>query len=217
MIVIKYNLLTKKLDSRLEHFRTQHELARNFYDDYEFCPVNYIEEVTEHRERVQKRTSPYPSPNHSPPPSYYIAPNHHRHQNSSPTAISTRAIPIIDPSNMTPVSVPVHQQYPVKSNTPSMAQWVAYKNTSPTSSNSSISSISSSSSGNSSGNSHCYNYYPSSNCAINYNQQPPHFQQQQPAIPVVARGIPIIDPATRQAFRQQQQSPNIPPGFYNVS
>lgn len=127
---------------------------------------------------------------------------------------------------MTPVSVPVHQQYPVKPNTPSMAQWIAYKNTSPTSSNSSISSISSSSSNNNSGssssnsnssNNQCYNYYPGSNCAINYNQQPSHFQQQQPVIPVVARGIPIIDPATRQAFRQQQQTPNIPPGFYNVS
>lgn len=120
---------------------------------------------------------------------------------------------------MTPVSVPVHQQYPVKSNTPSMAQWVAYKNTSPTSSNSSISSISSSSSsGSSSGsnNNQCYNYYSNDNCAINYNQQFPNFQQQ-PMTPVVARAIPIIDPATRQALRQQQQTPNIPPGFYNVS
>jgi hypothetical protein len=30
---------------RLEQFRTQHELARNFYDDHEFCPVYHIEEV----------------------------------------------------------------------------------------------------------------------------------------------------------------------------
>jgi hypothetical protein len=33
------------IDSRLELFRTQHELARNFYDDHEFCPVYYIENV----------------------------------------------------------------------------------------------------------------------------------------------------------------------------
>jgi hypothetical protein len=29
----------------LEHFRTQHELARNFYDDVEFCPLSSFEEV----------------------------------------------------------------------------------------------------------------------------------------------------------------------------
>lgn len=30
---------------RLEHFRAQQELARNFYDDQEFCPLTRIEEV----------------------------------------------------------------------------------------------------------------------------------------------------------------------------
>ncbi|KAG2237864.1 hypothetical protein INT48_002168, partial [Thamnidium elegans] len=234
---------------RLEQFRTQHELARNFYDDHEFCPIYHIEEVTEHRERIQKRTSPYPSPSHSPPPSYYITlknqqqqnvqqqqqlhqqqqqqqkqqqqqQNSHRqhrhsqqnHQNSS--SLVTRAIPIINPSNMAPVSVPVHQQHPGKINTsPSMAQWVAYKNstanmTSPTSSNSSISSISSN--GSNIAPNYNNNYYLGDNCAINYNQQP-HY------LPTIARAIPIINPATGQAFGQQQQTPNIPPGFYNVS
>ncbi|KAF7729248.1 hypothetical protein EC973_004778 [Apophysomyces ossiformis] len=66
---------------------TQHEFARNFYDDMEFCPLQG-EEVLEHRERIQQRTSPQPSPSYS-----------------------RRAIPIIDPTNMTPVPVPV--RYPL--------------------------------------------------------------------------------------------------------
>ncbi|KAI9275160.1 hypothetical protein EDC94DRAFT_9395 [Helicostylum pulchrum] len=223
--------LTTVSNLRLEQFRTQHELARNFYDDHEFCPIFHIEEVTEHRERIQKRTSPYPSPSHSPPPSYYttlkqqnIQQNPHRqhrhhsqqnhHQNPSSSSVTTRAIPIINPSNMAPVSVPVHQQHPGKINTsPSMAQWVAYKNsttanmTSPTSSNSSISSIIPPPPN------YNNNYYLADNCAINYNQQQPHYLPTT----TIARAIPIINPATGQAFGQQQQTPNIPPGFYNVS
>ncbi|KAI8139471.1 hypothetical protein BJV82DRAFT_627362 [Fennellomyces sp. T-0311] len=74
---------------RLEQFKTQHELARNFYDDYDFCPLLCSDEVIEHRQRVQQRISPQSSPSTSP-----SAGSH------------TRAIPIIDPSNMTPVSVP---------------------------------------------------------------------------------------------------------------
>jgi hypothetical protein len=31
---------------RLEHFRAQQELARNFYDDNEFCPLRIEEEVS---------------------------------------------------------------------------------------------------------------------------------------------------------------------------
>lgn len=31
--------------TRLELFKTQHELARNFYDDFEFCPVLCMDEV----------------------------------------------------------------------------------------------------------------------------------------------------------------------------
>lgn len=204
--------------------------------------------VAEHRERIQKRTSPYPSPSHSPP-SYYISPKqqqqrpHIHHQTSSS---STRAIPIIDPSNMTPVSVPMQQQqqqYTMKSNntntSPSMAQWVAYKNStsnSPTSSNSSISSLSSTTSSSTSNNNtlsnnfnhqnsihHYNNYYygNSSNCSpVNYNHYHQAQVQQPQMMPIVARAIPIIDPSTRQVYRQQQHvaATNIPPpGFYNVS
>ncbi|KAI8982068.1 hypothetical protein BDF20DRAFT_987028 [Mycotypha africana] len=40
---------------KLEQFRTQYELARNFYDDFEFCPLPYIDEVTKHREKIKQR------------------------------------------------------------------------------------------------------------------------------------------------------------------
>ncbi|CDS03661.1 hypothetical protein LRAMOSA01063 [Lichtheimia ramosa] len=73
--------------TRLELFKTQHELARNFYDDFEFCPVLCMDEVSEHRERIQQRVSPHSSPNTSPP-------------------YSSRRIPIIDPENGIPVSFP---------------------------------------------------------------------------------------------------------------
>ncbi|KAI8890642.1 hypothetical protein K501DRAFT_328252 [Backusella circina FSU 941] len=76
--------------TRLDQFQTQLELARNFYDDYEFCPVQCSEETTEHRDRIQQRISPQSSPSNSP-------------TMSSPTK---RAIPIIDPNSMAPVSVP---------------------------------------------------------------------------------------------------------------
>ncbi|KAI8338619.1 hypothetical protein BC941DRAFT_423386 [Chlamydoabsidia padenii] len=78
---------------RLEHFRTQHELARNFYDDVEFCPLSSFEEVAAHRSRIQQR-SPYSSPRSSPPVSY-----------NSASPVKLRAIPIINPVNMTPVAV----------------------------------------------------------------------------------------------------------------
>ncbi|SAM05859.1 hypothetical protein [Absidia glauca] len=83
---------------RLEHFRTQHELARNFYDDVEFCPLSSFEEVAAHRSRIQQR-SPYSSPRPSPPVSYNTA---------SPP--KRKAIPIINPENMTPVAVLQQQQ-----------------------------------------------------------------------------------------------------------
>ncbi|KAI8875981.1 hypothetical protein K501DRAFT_262966 [Backusella circina FSU 941] len=86
-------------DLRLEYFEAQHELARNFYDDYEFCPLPLVEEVREHRERIHRRTSPYSSPTHSPVRSYSLP------------SISKKAIPIIDPSNMTPVLIPSYQQH----------------------------------------------------------------------------------------------------------
>ncbi|KAL9537453.1 hypothetical protein MBANPS3_011761 [Mucor bainieri] len=232
---------------RLEQFRTQYELAKNFYDDYEFCPVFHVEEATEHRERVQRRTSPYPSPNlsisssssSSTSSSYYTSSKqHHYYQhtpsrsNSSSTATvaaapnATRAIPIIDPSNMTPVAVPAHI-----TTSPSMAQWVSYKsttspvNTSPSSVHSSLSSNSSSST--SSG--HATDYHQ------NYHYNTGSSYQQPMVPPTVIRAIPIIDPSTRQAYHQQQhqhhhhhhqihhhhhhQSSQTvpPPGFYNVS
>ncbi|KAG2208806.1 hypothetical protein INT46_003014 [Mucor plumbeus] len=221
--------LTSVSNLRLEQFRTQHELAKNFYDDHEFCPIFHVEEISEHRERIQKRTSPYLSPNSSVSSSYYVTSKQQQHyyqqthskSNSTSTTnvIATRAIPIIDPSNMTPVTVPMHQQCSQKVNTSSpMAQWAAYKNTispmstSPSSVHSSLSSssshssnISSSSSSSHSGSGSCstntaeyyQNYYfgNSNNCG-NY--------QHQVIPPTVIRAIPIIDPTTKQVFRQQQ-------------
>ncbi|CEP12949.1 hypothetical protein [Parasitella parasitica] len=221
---------------RLENFRTQHELAKNFYDDYDFCPVHHTEEVSEHRERVQKRTSPYPSPNssvssNSSATSFcYKSSNYYQHSlcKSNSTSIvtstavtsttATRAIPIIDPSNMTPVAVPVHQQHLQKtynSTSPStMPQWIAFKNntssmsTSPSSVHSNLSLSSSGSSINSS----------ISHGTTEYHQDYYYgnYQQQQIMPSTVVRTIPIIDPTTRQAFHHQQQAIP-PPGFYNVS
>ncbi|KAL0145930.1 hypothetical protein V8B55DRAFT_1466522 [Mucor lusitanicus] len=226
---------------RLEQFRTQYELAKNFYDDHEFCPVFHVEESSEAH-------IPYPSPNSSisssssssVSSSYYPSSkqHHYYHQtpsrsNSSSTATvaaaanATRAIPIIDPSNMTPVAVPVHQQYSQKAHnttSPSMAQWVSYKNvtspvnTSPSSVHSNLSSNSSSSISSGHATDYHQNYY--------YNTGSSYQQPIMP--PTVIRAIPIIDPTTRQIYRQQQQhhhqihhhhqSQTIPPpGFYNVS
>ncbi|ORZ03017.1 hypothetical protein BCR43DRAFT_32305 [Syncephalastrum racemosum] len=86
------------MPSRLEQFKTQHELARNFYDDDDFCPIRSCEEeIIEHRQRIQQRISPQSSPRTSPP--------------SAPR----RAIPIIDPANMTPVAVPSKAPWPLPS------------------------------------------------------------------------------------------------------
>lgn len=74
--------------NRLE---AQHELARNFYDDFEFCPVQCSSQVLEHCERIQQRLSPQTSP---------------ASQSSSlPSSPKKRVIPIINPSNMTPVNI----------------------------------------------------------------------------------------------------------------
>ncbi|GAN03115.1 hypothetical protein MAM1_0034d02566 [Mucor ambiguus] len=237
---------------RLEQSRTQYELAKNFYDDHEFCPVLLVEEVlidaTEHRERVQRRTSPYPSPNsyisssssssasspyYTPSKQYQYYQQTPSRSNSSSTATvattsnATRAIPIIDPSNMAPVAVPVQQQYSQKAHSttpPSIPQWVSYKNTtspvntSPSSVHSSLSSNSSSSNSSVHAMDYLQNYY--------YNTGSSY---QQPMMPsTVIRAIPIIDPTTKQAYRQQQQQHHQihhhhqsqaipPPGFYNVS
>ncbi|CAO3590646.1 unnamed protein product [Absidia cylindrospora] len=87
---------------RLEQFRTQHELARNFYDDVEF--------VAAHRSRIQQR-SPYSSPRSSPPIAY----------SSTASPPKRRAIPIINPENMAPVAVQQQQDpYP-------MAHWQAFQ------------------------------------------------------------------------------------------
>jgi hypothetical protein len=94
--------------SRLDQFQTQLELARNFYDDFEFCPLQCTEETTEHRDRIQHRLSPQSSPSSSP-------------TMSSP---SKRAIPIINPNSMAPVSVPVRS--------PMMGQqWMQYNSMRP--------------------------------------------------------------------------------------
>ncbi|CAO3683077.1 hypothetical protein G6F70_004716 [Rhizopus microsporus] len=86
---------------KLEQFRTKHELARNFYDDNEFCPLyDTEEEAFEHRERVQKRASPHSSPSLS----YYNSP--------TSTPPMKRSIPIINPANMAPVSIKPDSTWP---------------------------------------------------------------------------------------------------------
>lgn len=74
---------------RLGQIEVQHELARNFYDDDEFCPI--LEYTTlDDRDRIYQRLTP--SPRTSP--------------RTSPTIKnSKRVIPIINPSNMTPISI----------------------------------------------------------------------------------------------------------------
>ncbi|GAB5590931.1 hypothetical protein Unana1_05831 [Umbelopsis nana] len=89
--------------ARLEEFSTKHELARNFYDDDEFCPIpsEKLPQVAEHRERIRSRTSPRSSPSSSPTRSNAY------HQRGSPLRQSprTRAVPIVDPSKRTMVNV----------------------------------------------------------------------------------------------------------------
>ncbi|KAI9474109.1 MAG: hypothetical protein EXX96DRAFT_580628 [Benjaminiella poitrasii] len=202
---------------RLERFRTEDELARNFYDDYEFCPVHNQDEVTEHRERVQRRTSPQPSPNYIAPcnqPSYYVSPKpqqyyspyiHHTPSSSSSSTTTksstliTKAIPIIDPTNMIPVAVPIQQK---------QQSWMTYQ-TSPTSSSSSPNS---STDTDSSSTDYSFDaYYPQFS-----SSHDPYFHRQQQTRPFVARAIPIVDPVTRETFHYQQQSSTMTSGFYNV-
>ncbi|KAI8979084.1 hypothetical protein BDF20DRAFT_867549 [Mycotypha africana] len=73
---------------RLGQLRAQLELARNFYDDYEFCPCPLYDTDAsfEHRDRIQQRYSPQSSPNTSP-------------------KSFKRVIPIINPDSMTPVNI----------------------------------------------------------------------------------------------------------------
>lgn len=100
-------------NTRLEQFQTKHELARNFYDDHEFCPLYDIEEATEHRERIQKRTSPYPSPNHSPS-HYYFSTKKHSNMTSSEQQYwipyNNRHINYTTPSRKIPIIHPVTKQ-----------------------------------------------------------------------------------------------------------
>ncbi|KAI8076264.1 hypothetical protein BDF21DRAFT_422941 [Thamnidium elegans] len=109
--------------ARLGQIRAQLELARNFYDDFEFCPVQCSSEVLEHRDRIQQRLSPQSSPNTSPSMSYASrtsttssssSNSSSSHGSNNTTPKSRRAIPIIDPANMAPVSVP-NQQFMIKS------------------------------------------------------------------------------------------------------
>jgi hypothetical protein len=105
--------------ARLGQIRAELELARNFYDDFEFCPIQCSSEVLEHRDRIQQRLSPQSSPTTSPSMSY-------AHTGGNTTPKSRRAIPIINPSNMAPVSVP-NQPYMMKSSvSPTFAQQQQY-------------------------------------------------------------------------------------------
>ncbi|KAI8997396.1 hypothetical protein BDB01DRAFT_770965 [Pilobolus umbonatus] len=87
--------------ARLGQFQTQLELARNFYDDDEFCPVHASNETYEDRDRIQQRLSPQSSPTITP---------HTMSPRISPK--SKRAIPIINPNNMAPVSMPMKSVSP---------------------------------------------------------------------------------------------------------
>jgi hypothetical protein len=89
--------------------QAQLELARNFYDDDEFCPVQCSFEVMEHRDRIQQRLSPQSSPSTSPSLSSASSLG----STTPPRHKSRRAIPIIDPANMAPVSVPPQQYSPI--------------------------------------------------------------------------------------------------------
>ncbi|KAI9271428.1 hypothetical protein BY458DRAFT_509435 [Sporodiniella umbellata] len=75
--------------ARLGQIEAQHELARNFYDDDEFCPVFSMDHMDD-RDRIQQRLTP--SPRTSPRTSPHI-------KNSK------RVIPIINPNNMSPIFI----------------------------------------------------------------------------------------------------------------
>ena len=107
---LSHSKASRNSSERLGQIRAQLELARNFYDDFEFCPVQCSSEVLEHRDRVQQRLSPQSSPSTSPSMSSASS------LGSTTPPKSRRAIPIIDPSNMAPVSVPP-QQYSMMKNT----------------------------------------------------------------------------------------------------
>ncbi|KAG0734756.1 hypothetical protein G6F57_009919 [Rhizopus arrhizus] len=71
--------------TRLGQIEAQHELARNFYDDDEFCPI-YSTDHLDDRDRIQQRLTPSP-------------------RTSPSIKNSKRVIPIINPNNMTPISI----------------------------------------------------------------------------------------------------------------
>lgn len=107
LVIIASPTLSSSNTARLGQIQAQLELARNFYDDDEFCPVQCSSEVMEHRDRIQQRLSPQSSPSTSPSLSSAssLGSTTPPRQNKS-----RRAIPIIDPANMAPVSVPPQQQ-----------------------------------------------------------------------------------------------------------
>ncbi|KAI8078961.1 uncharacterized protein B0P05DRAFT_445379, partial [Gilbertella persicaria] len=90
----------KSSSNRLGQIEAQHELARNFYDDFEFCPVQCSYEVLEHRDRIHQRLSPQSSPVTSPSMSSASSLG-----STTPPKSTRKVIPIIDPSSMAPVAV----------------------------------------------------------------------------------------------------------------
>ncbi|KAI8646277.1 hypothetical protein BD408DRAFT_399679 [Parasitella parasitica] len=109
---LSHSKASRSSPERLGQIRAQLELARNFYDDFEFCPVQCSSEVLEHRDRIQQRLSPQSSPSTSPSMSSVSS------LGSATPPKSRRAIPIIDPSNMAPVSVPPQQYSTMKNTSP---------------------------------------------------------------------------------------------------
>ncbi|KAI7907890.1 uncharacterized protein BX663DRAFT_492318 [Cokeromyces recurvatus] len=206
------SLASSSTNVRLERFRTENELARNFYDDYEFCPVSHLDEVIEDRERIQRRTSPQSSPNFmvihtqssyciSPKMQYIQCPSTNLlfpSKSSSPsttipknTVSTTKAIPIINPTNMVPVAIPpIQDSY-------SQKQW-----------NSHFSSNNSS-----------YSNMKMDDSSINYNFNSYHYYNHNLYLPpLMTQAIPIVDPITQKSFHyHQQREQHTSPGFHNVS
>ncbi|RUP18722.1 hypothetical protein BC936DRAFT_139365, partial [Jimgerdemannia flammicorona] len=93
--------------ARLEHFRHRQEAARGFDDDLEFCPSLTAHQLAEFRHQLSvyvsssASTSPHPSTSSSTTSSASSPPLQHTRLHTT----LTRAIPIIDPSNKTPLPI----------------------------------------------------------------------------------------------------------------
>ncbi|CAG8531517.1 6918_t:CDS:2, partial [Cetraspora pellucida] len=84
---VSFSVILICLAARLENYRNRQEAAKGFEDDLEFCPSLSAEELAEIRRQVsQFITNGQSKPNTTPP----------QHK---------RPIPIIDPTNKTPLNI----------------------------------------------------------------------------------------------------------------